>query len=139
MYTTNAVVLWGTSPFPLPTREDFAADLARIAETIARDARSLEFYPWLTPEDRVRRIRYVLGKGYLPWALKNVAALRTGSFPKNGDDLRRKLAGTPEEALLGWGETLTEADYRERYVEIARRLSLCARDWLRLVTQTYSQ
>ncbi len=130
MYTTNAVVLWGINPFPLPTRADFAVDLARIAETIARDARCLLFYHWLPSEDRVKTIRYVVGKYYLLWALKNVVALRTGVFPRNATDLRRQLVGMPEDDLLSWAETLTEADYQERYEEIGRRLSLCARDWL---------
>lgn len=131
MYTTNAIVLWGTNPFPLPTRRDFADDLARIAETIARDARILEFYHWLTPEERMQIVRLLLSKHYLLWALKNVAALRSGSFPKDAAELRLKLVGSPEEAFVHWAESLTEVTYSEHPAELGRRLSLLARDWLR--------
>lgn len=39
MYTTNAVVLYGTNPFTPPSRHDFAADLVAVAEQVARNAR----------------------------------------------------------------------------------------------------
>jgi hypothetical protein len=52
MYTINAVVLWGTNPFTRPTQADFAADLARAAESVDRNARGLDYYPWLTLQEQ---------------------------------------------------------------------------------------
>lgn len=132
MYTVNAVVLWGCNPFLPPTRQDFAEDLARAAESVARDARVVEFYAWLTLEERVGILTYLLrGKGGLYRALLNLAAMRTGTFPKDRAALRQLLTGSPEGALLTWLTTLTDADCRDQHAVIGRRLSLAARDWLR--------
>jgi hypothetical protein len=85
MYTVNAVLLWGSNPFKPPTRLDFAADLARAAESVARGARMVKFYARLTPEERSGVLQYLLGgKGGLYRALLNLAALRTGPSPGTG-------------------------------------------------------
>ncbi len=63
MYTTNAVVLWGHTPFPAPTPADFASDLAAAAESVARYARCAALYPWLTVEERAQDINWGVAKG----------------------------------------------------------------------------
>lgn len=102
MYTTNAEVIWGVNPFSAPNREDFASDLARAAETIARDSRSLLLYPWLTGEEREARLRSLLGKWGLVWGLKNLAAFRSGRFPRSFEELRAALEDAQEEELMTW-------------------------------------
>lgn len=130
MYTSNAIVLWGSNPFVPPTQEDFATDLARAAESVARSARALETNFWMTPEEQLLDIQALLDrKGALFWALQNVAAFRTGTFPTSRNDLKQKLTGTPEAELLAWITTWTEQEYRKQGGLIARRLSLAARDW----------
>lgn len=127
MYTTNAVVLWGRNPFPLPTREDFAVDLARAAETVARDARTLTLYPWLTVEERAASLKSVVGKWGLIWALKNLHAFRAGVFPTTFQEVRGALAGTPEGDFLEW----IEQNPKPKADDVAIALSNFARNWLR--------
>jgi hypothetical protein len=43
--------------------------------------------------------------------------------------MRQKLIGTMEAELMKWSTALTEKEYREQVSLIARRLSLCAREW----------
>jgi hypothetical protein len=130
MYTTNAMVLWGRNPFIPPTTVDFAEDLARVAESVARSARALETDFWMTPEEQVQDLQFLLSKkGEVIWALRNVAAFRTGTFPKTAEELRQKLTSTTEAELMEWITALTEKEYREQVPLIARRLSLCAREW----------
>ena len=130
MYTTNAIVLWGRNPFLPPTTSDFAEDLARAAEQVARSARALETYFWMTPEEQVQDLQALLSKkGEVMWALRNVAAFRTGTFPKTQEELRQKLLGTVEAELMEWIISLAEQQYRQQVPLIARRLSLCARAW----------
>jgi hypothetical protein len=132
MYTVNARVLWGRNPFPPPTRADYAEDVARAAEGVARNGRILGLYGWLTPEERATICDYA-ARTAVPWALRALAAFRTGACPKTEAGLGPAFARTPEAALLEWLRHLTEADYREQYAAIGRRLSLAARDWLREV------
>jgi hypothetical protein len=63
------------------------------------------------------------------WALRNVVAFRTGTFPKAEAEVRQNLLGTGEADLLEWITSLTEEDCRQQVPLIARRLSLCARAW----------
>lgn len=127
MYTTNAVVLWGNNPFPTPTREDFAADLAGAAETMARDARILILFGWLTVEERAAGLKRVLGKWGLIWALKNLVAFRTGAFPKTFAETRLRLTGTHEGEFLKWVDSTPEPDLGQ----VARTLSDLAGNWFR--------
>ena len=43
--------------------------------------------------------------------------------------MKQKLTGTVEAELMKWSTALTEKEYREQVSLIARRLSLCAREW----------
>src|SRR5262245_59208501 len=74
MYTTNAVVLWGTNPFEPPTRLDFARNLSGAAESIARNARFALILPWKTPAGRARSLRSIFQPSELGWTLKHLAA-----------------------------------------------------------------
>jgi hypothetical protein len=130
MYTTNAILLWGHNPFLPPTTSDFVEDLARVAERVARSARALETNFWMTLEEQVQELQILLSKkGDVMWALRNVAAFRTGTFPQTGENLRQKLIGTEEATLMEWITSLTEDDCRQQVPLIARRLSLCAHAW----------
>jgi hypothetical protein len=131
MYTTTARVLWGKNPFCLPTKENFATDLATACENTLREVRSVLVYPWFTDEDKLGFLKSVFAKDRLYWALKNLVAFRTGSYPKNRLDLEEKLKGTPEEELYIWATHLTEDDYQERSYEIALRINAAARGWLK--------
>jgi hypothetical protein len=62
MYTTSAIVLYSHNPFTAPTRQDLVEDLALSAESLARNARWLDLYPWLTLEERRNLLQYTLEK-----------------------------------------------------------------------------
>ncbi len=132
MYTVNARVLWGDNPFPLPTRADYAEDVARMAESVARTGRTLMLYGWLTAEERFSLCEY-LSRKTVPWALRYVAAFRTGVCPKTEADLRQSLAELPESGLLERLRRLTASDSPEQYAAVGRQLSCFARDWLQEV------
>lgn len=130
-YTTSAVVLYGRNPFIAPTRHDLVEDVTLSAESLARNARSLELYPWPTREERAESLKYTLGKYELKRALENLVAFRTGAYPRNLQDLRAKLQGSAEGAFWAWLETVNETERVEQVKFIARRLSLFAREWFR--------
>lgn len=132
MYTVNARVLWGTNPFRPPTPADLAEDLARDAERVARDGRVVALYGWLTPAERAGVVRAALASKSPFWrGLRTAVALRTGAFPRSQAALAEALTGMPEAPLVAWLAALTEADHGECAPLIGRRLSACARDWLR--------
>jgi hypothetical protein len=131
MYTTSAIVLFGHNPFTAPTRQDLVEDLAISAESLARNARCLDLYPWLTAEERTDLLQYTLGKNELKRALENLVAFRTGVYPHNQEDLRAKLRGSAEGIFWNWLATLNETERAEQANTIARRLSHFARDWFR--------
>jgi hypothetical protein len=91
----------------------------------------LILYPWLTGEEIGRRLSAVLGKHELSWALRNLVAVRTGRFPKKGDDVLEALRGTREEAFLLELRSLTEPSQIEHATEIAIKLDDLARSWFR--------
>ncbi len=129
MYTTNAVVLWGHTPFPAPTSADFASDLAEAAESVARYARCAALYPWLTVEERTQHINRGIAKGGLRFAMRNLVALRTGRFPRTETEAQIQLAGTPEVEFLNWWTSLPADDRPNRLGEAARELNQLARSW----------
>jgi hypothetical protein len=131
MYTTSAIVLYGHNPFTAPLRQDFVEDVAFSAESLARNARCLELYPWLAYEERKDRLIYTLGKNELKRALENLVAFRTGVYPQNLEDLRAKLRGSAEGTFWAWLEILSESERLEQTEMIARRLSHFAREWFR--------
>ncbi|HVE76136.1 MAG TPA: hypothetical protein VND22_05160 [Actinomycetota bacterium] len=124
MGTINAKVLWGTNPFPAPTRNDFADDLARASETVLRDARSIMLYGWLTDEERQASVEALIGKYGLRWALRNLIAFRTGDFPRTFADVRAGLEGTPEGDFLLWLD-----DNPEESDEVAQKINELAIAW----------
>ena len=130
-YTTNARVLWGINPFPYPEREDFAHDVARVAESLLRYARGILIYPWASEEEIGEDLMYAFGKYELLWGLRCIAAYRTGAFPRDLNEVRRALAGTPEERLLQWQETLSDADRVHRSREIALYLNEIVGGWMK--------
>lgn len=130
-YTTSAVVLYGHNPFIAPTRQDFVEDVALSAESLARNGRSLEIYPWPTLEEQSEWLKYTLGKYELKRALENLVAFRSGVYPHNLQDLHTKLQGSAEGAFWAWLETASETERIAQADMIARRLSLFARDWFR--------
>ena len=132
MYTVNARVLWGQNPFAPPTRDDYAKDVARMAESIARTGRALALYGWLTTQERTSLCDSLLDKT-LPWALGYLVAFRTGVCPTTEADLALALARTPEAALVDWLHGVKQADCSAQHGAIGRALSLAARDWLREV------
>ena len=127
-YTTNAVVLWGSNPLDPPSREDFARHLATKAEDLARCARHVLIYPWMTLERKVQLVRGAL-EGDLPYALRYLAAFRSGAFPRTAEDVRRKLQGSSEEPLLQWCDGLADEEVTRRIDEIAHRLNELAHSW----------
>lgn len=129
MVTTNAKVLWGVNPFSVPRSEDFAADLSAVADSLARNARILLLYPWLTADEAVVTARQITGKWGLGWAARCLVAYRTGTFPKN------------ETATLRWLETFSEGEAilsllgaaptaRAEQVRMAKTVNELARSWL---------
>ena len=127
-FTTNATVLWGSNPFDPPSREEFARQLSTKSEDLARCARHVLIYSWMTPGRRVELLRGAL-EGDLPYALRYLVAFRTGEFPRTKEDARRELQGNPEELLLEWRDGLTDEEIAGRTEEIARRLNRFARSW----------
>jgi hypothetical protein len=131
MYTTSAIILYGHNPFTEPTRQDIVEDVALASESLARNARSLELYRWLTPEERLDSLQYMLGKSELKRALENLVAFRTGVYPRHLSDLRAKLHGSAEGTFWAWLETTTEAERLAQADTIARQLNHFARAWFR--------
>jgi predicted nucleotidyltransferase len=126
--TTNARVVWGSNPLDPPSREDYARQLAAKAEDIARCARHVLVYPWMTPERRIELLRGTL-ESDMPYTLRYLVAHRTGAFPRTVEELQHRLLGTPEEKLLGWHDGMTDQEFGRRTEEIARRLNEFARSW----------
>jgi hypothetical protein len=127
-YTTNAVVLWGSNPLEPPPRQDFARHLAMKAEDLARCARHVLIYPWMTSGRKVQLVRGAL-EDDMPYALRYLAAFRTGAFPRTAEDTRRKLQGSSEEPLLQWCDGLADEELNLRVDEIARRLNQLGHSW----------
>jgi hypothetical protein len=127
-FTSNAMVLWGSNPFDPPSREDIARHLAIKAEDIARCARHVLIYPWMSAERRVELLHGTL-KWEMPYTFRYLAAYRSGEFPRNEEEVRRQLQGSPEEQWLEWCDSLTEDGLRHRTEEIARSLNGLARSW----------
>ena len=132
-YSTNARVLWGSNPFPQPSRHDFALDVARSAESLLRYARATLLYSWASDTQIRDDIAQIFGKDGLMWALRCLVAFRTGRFPKTMEEVKSALANTPEQTLLFWQETLTPSDRVERSQEIALYVNERGRAWLREV------
>jgi predicted nucleotidyltransferase len=126
------VVLLGTNPFPSPTKERYAQNLADVASTMGLYARSREYYHWETNERKLRLLKELNTKYMLKWALRNLVAIRTGTIPVTYADLKRQLLGTEEGCLLHWAENVTDSDYTtaESQLEISSRFSLFAQRWL---------
>lgn len=129
MYTTSARILYGRTPFLPPTRQDLAEDVALAAETLARNARSLEIYPWLTSDERATSLEYMLSKHDLKRALENLVAFRAGTFPRNARELEEELSNTAEGDLWRWVQSLDAAQRLEHSDTIARRCGMLAREW----------
>ncbi|HUR49326.1 MAG TPA: hypothetical protein VMY88_07370 [Acidimicrobiales bacterium] len=129
MVTTNAKVLWGLNPFSEPTRQDFAADLSDVADSLARTARCLLLYPWLTGEERLVMVERLTGKWGLAWAAKCLIAYRTGAFPEGASAVERELAGQPEGHLIQSliGSAPRDPDQQRL---MARTVNGLARTWL---------
>lgn len=89
MVTTNAKVLWGQNPFSEPSREDFAADLSDVADSLARTASCLLVYPWLTGEERRGMVERMTGS--------------RSSEPSRGIGTTRRGWQGPSTSLLGPG------------------------------------
>jgi hypothetical protein len=122
MYTTNAVVLWGTNPFPLPTREDFAEEAALNIESVGRYARHLAICYWRT-SDEITGIFIPAMMRDLRRLMQTMVALRTGTFPKNQKEFRQALQTTPDGTLLTWLESLRPADQLAQQQMIASRVN----------------
>ena len=130
MVTANARVLWGVNPFSGPTRADFAADLSTAADSLARDARILLLYSWLTPEERLQTVREMTcAKWGLRWAAKCLVAYRTGTFPPNAAAAERALGEQPEGPLIASLLGSVPAD-GEGQDELAKSINRLARTWL---------
>lgn len=127
-FTTNARVLWGSNPLDPPSRGDYARQLAAKAEDIARCARHVLVYPWMTQERRVELLRGTI-ECEMPYTLRYLVAHRTGEFPRTEEDLRRILRGSPEEELLEWRDSMTDDDLGRYTEKIARRLNEFTRSW----------
>jgi hypothetical protein len=121
MYTTNAEVVWGTNPFPIPTRFDIAEECAQNIESVARYARHLMICYWRTPEEIQALFPYLLGD--LTRLMQNMVALRSGQFPKNRDHFQQQLVGTDEETLLAWCRTLDPEMMMHQRALIAERVN----------------
>lgn len=121
MYTTNAQVLWGDNPFPLPTRADFCEDIVQNAESVARYARHLIVCYWQTPEEHQSKFAYLLDD--IQRLMQNMVAFRTGTFPKNRKHFEAIIAGTSDSALLNWLRSLDEAEMLAQRVAIAEKVN----------------
>lgn len=134
MYTTNSVLLWGRNPFPVPTRLDFAADLAASTEVVARMTRNIVYAYWLTDDEIEGNLSYLLGKNCLRRVLQNLVAFRTGTYPRNKTEHRTFLKNSPEGEFIEWLEELSEEDKLIHYKTIARKLSLFSRIWFKEIS-----
>lgn len=138
-HTVNAVVLYGTNPFPDPTVKDFADDLARNAEMVARMARNLVYAYWMTGDEIWDNLSYLLGKQCLKRAIGNLLAFRTGAFPKNFSETEELLRQQLEWPFFHWLNELSDQEKRNAYGEIARKLSHLAGVWLREIDVFYQK
>jgi hypothetical protein len=129
MYTETAVVLTGANPFSPPERIDYAADLASNGEVVARVSRHLAYAWWLTPEETLDNVRYLIGKSCFRRALESLSALREGRYPRSWEDLERTLEGTPEGETLRWLDGHDAKALVEASREVGFRLSALARSW----------
>jgi len=131
MYTFNAVLLYGTNPFPYPDKKDFALDLASTTEVMARMARNIEFAYWLTEEEISDNLSYLLSKNCLRRTLMNLVAFRTGRYPGKFSDCLGLLENDNEYDFIIWLESLTDQQKLQQHSVIARKLSQWARDWFK--------
>ncbi|MFB5191382.1 nucleotidyltransferase domain-containing protein [Alicyclobacillus fastidiosus] len=125
-------VLFGSDPFPMPSKERYAQNLADVASTIGLNARCQDYYNWESSERSTSNLKYLNGK-VLKWALRNLVAMRTGNMPVTYRDLKEQLKDTDEGELLNWTENVSDDDYAttEKRLAIARRFSLFAEKWLK--------
>ncbi|MFD1675202.1 nucleotidyltransferase domain-containing protein [Alicyclobacillus fodiniaquatilis] len=132
MMSDHHTVLFGTNPFPKPTKERYAQNLADVASTMGLYARSREYYHWESSERRISLLKQLNAKYMLKWALRNLVAIRTGAIPATYNDLKQQLKGTDEGELLNWAENVTDTDYSTviKQLEISRRFSLYTQKWL---------
>lgn len=100
MYTQNALLLYGENPFPAPTRADFAQDLATSTEMTARMVRNLLYADWMTEKEVKGNLQYIFSKNCLFRNLQNLAAFRTGIFPRQKNDYLKSLEGYAEFEFL---------------------------------------
>jgi len=135
MYTTNAVVLFGSNPFPLPNRTDFANDLMTVAEIVARMVRNAEYAYWLTDSEIKEELSYILGKTCLRRAFQNLAAFRTGRYPSNSVEHRAMLKDDPEHKFITWLENLSESELILNRSEIIRTINSFVVAWFREVAE----
>lgn len=126
MFTTNARVLYGSNPFPRADLTDLAADLGRVSEAIARQARILALYPWLTETDRRVSLAWMTeSKWGLRRALSCLVGLRLGEFPKTWADTAAAAADWTDAR-----EALELVEAGAGAVDIARRASRLSSEWL---------
>lgn len=125
-------VLFGTNPFPIPTKGRYAQNLADVVSTMGLYARSREYYHWEFSERKIRLLKELNAKYMLKWALRNLVGIRTGTIPVTYQELKHHLQGTDEGKLLDWAENVIDADYEneEKQLEISRKFSLYAQKWL---------
>lgn len=84
-------VLFGTDPFPIPTKMRYAQNLADVASTMGLYAGSREYYHWESSERKIRDLKQLNAKYMLKWALRNLDAIRTGRIPATYRDLKQQL------------------------------------------------
>lgn len=131
MFTTNAVVLWGTNPFRSPTPIEMSADLGRAAEVVARDSRALLLYHWFTDEERLMTLTQLKSKWGVSWAMKCLVGVREGVFPPTAEEARNSLVGTAEGDLWFWTDSASTSELLECYERYALTVNDLARSWLR--------
>jgi len=131
MYTFNAVVLYGTNPFPYPNKKDLALDLAATTEGLARMARNIEYAYWLSEEEISGNLSYMLGKDCLRRTLQNLVAFRTGLYPGKASECLKLLENYSEFEFITWLESLSDQQKLQQHRIIARKLSHLAREWFK--------
>jgi len=134
MLSDTCKVLYGTNPFT-PSKQDYANNVSDAASNIGLYARTIEYYHWKTIDDKISDLKYVMTSKYnLKWLLKNLMAFRNGTFPANEEQLLELLKNEPEQELYSWSKQFTDEDYRKKYSETARMLSLYVSKWLEEVS-----
>lgn len=125
-------LLFGADPLPMPTKVQYAQNLADVASRRGLYARCREYYRWESSETKIRDLQNLNAKDNLKWALQNVVAIRAGEIPRTYEELKGQFEGTEEGKLLDWAEKVTDADYmnEDERLKIARRFSLFVSKWM---------